>query len=561
MKNNKFYIYIIILIIGIIISYILISSLKLKNKNKNIKNKFVLQNTYSESYFPNEIGVVTLNKLPIIECNPIKNDCDNGINCNSPITKLNLWFNNTEYNNVNVKIHGNVTSTWEKKSYNIKFNVKTKLVDYIPISKDYILYSPYYELNKYQNVLSYYLSNSINFIAPKCYPVFLWINENGPEKTIQDWINYNNKTTLPSQLCNNQIISGGDKPFRGIYWLINKIDENMLNLKQTDYLIQFDRGLCCKDANKLIKNFSPFGFNMYNKASLLGWSRPIIEFAGKNVREDPGTILTKFVENLFSDTDEPSEEAINMIDFESWAKYFILSELFNSVDAYLYSTNMSLRYDDNNNTYKIFMGPLWDYNQAFCNCSSYTPCRDGGNPKFWKYAKQWFTFKYNSKRYCVPEFYARILMSSQFRKYVVNMYQTLRTNELSNNSILNLCYKFKNLIRTATNNDLYRWNNYFGNPIQPDNDKTSEKTYWNISNFWFNYLEECIKTRLEWLDQNMKNGPNIDTSGNNSKNLNLEFGKNIPPNQDKNNYNGDCIIDNNFSECDVQNNTGFFYAK
>ncbi len=517
------------------------------------------------SYFPKDIGVVTLDKLPLVECNSVKKNCDNGINCNSPVTPIKFWLNNTEYDNVNAKIHGNATSTWEKKSYNIKFDKKIKLVDYIPKSKNYILYAPYYEYNKYQNALSYYLSNSINFPAPKCYPVFLWINENGPEKTGEDWINYNNKTTLQAQKCNNKIINGGDKPFRGLYWIINKIDEHMMDLQDTDYLIQFDRGLCCKDVDGLIKNFSPFGFNMYNNAYKLGMSRPIIEFSGKSVKEDAGTLLTRFVEKLFSSngsSDEPSDEAMNMVDFESWAKYFILSELFNSVDAYFYSTNMSIRYDEKSGNYRIFMGPVWDYNEAFSTCSSYTACRDGGNPKFWKYAKQWFTFKYNSPRYCVPEFYARILMSTKFRNYVISTYQNLRKNELSNDTILSLCSRFEKLVVVAANADLNRWNKRLNSIIKPDNSNLpdSQKTYWNIINWSFSYIKSYIQTRLSWLDQNMKNGPSIDKSGTNLKSLGLEFGKNIPKNQ-KSPYEGSCVQGNNFSECDVQNNTGFFYGK
>jgi hypothetical protein len=549
--------------------------------------------TDSPYYFPNEIGVVTLSKLPEVQddCNSkdkIDKNCDYGVNCLSPSTPVTFWLGNMKYDNVIAKIHGSSTSTWEKKIYNIKFDKKTKLIDYIPSSKSYILYGPYYEFNKYQNALSYYLSNSMNFPAPKCYPVFLWINENGPEKTAQDWINYNDKTTLTAQSCNGKTISGGDKPFRGLYWVLNKIDEHLIDLKETDYLIEFDRGLCCKDVKGLI-DFAPFGFNMKYECKNLGWSRPIIEFAGKNVKEDVGILLKNFAEKLFSNTDEPSDEALNMIDFESWAKYFILTELFNSVDSYFYSSNMSIRYDKSSSVYKIFMGPVWDYNQAFCNCSGYYYCRDGGNPKFWKYTKQWFTFKNpNSQvRYCLPEFYARILMSKKFRTYVIDMFRKLRKNELETKEILSLCTKFESLLKEAVNSDLQRWSNYFGHPINSDkNSPPNQKTYYDTINWWFEYLRKCISTRLEWLDKNMVD--NFDNSkidpknGTNYASLGLNFEQNIPE-ASKNNlykkcvnnkceggntcnngycvYNGSCVINNQFSECDVQKNDGFFYAK
>ena len=386
--------------------------------------------------------------------------------------------------------------------------------------------------------------------APQSTPVRLWVNKGGIPS---DW-NALANSTLPSQSCGD----GNDSPYRGLYWLLSPIDQDMLNLTKNDFLIQFDRGNCPDDSSSIITNYLPWGFDVSKNAVYSTWSRPLLSYPdpeksnGFQNKEIAGNILTDFVNKLFGplvgSDKEPSQDALDMIDIESWAKYFILSEFASSVDGYSFSTYLNIRKEKNGN-YKVYMGPIWDYNEAFGSCYNYGLCRDGGNSQFWRYTKQWFVFEPKVWRFGIPQLYARLLMSSSFRKQLFQIYKDLRKSDLSNKNILKISNYFTNLVKPEIPFIEKRWPTRFNwkhyNPSNPT----------AIFNWSTNILNNWIVKRLEWMDINMVDGPPIDPiTGNNG--YMLSFNKPTTSIQS-------CSIgdDQYYMGCDRQNQLGLFYSK
>ena len=128
------------------------------------------------------------------------------------------------------------------------------------------------------------------------------------------------------------------------------------------------------------------------------------------------------------------------------------------------------------------MGPVWDYNEALSSCMSYYACRDGGNANFWRYAKQWWYFSPDKVKYGIPQYYARILMSSTFRNTLFNTYQNLRKNQLSENYINLIIDNLSGLLSdgedsSIINHTFHRWPKRFEYFIPKDKNDSYMENY------------------------------------------------------------------------------------
>jgi len=535
-----FYILLLIFLLFLIFVYLPSRSLP----NENVPQRSAL-NTASD--LPETTNFAVISSLPPMDYN---SSCQYD-RCGNYKVDEKFWINGKKALDSKIKIRGHSSAMWEQKSYTVHFQKPVALTDIFPKTKKYVLYAPYFELNRIQNPLTYYLSNIIGVPAPVTAPIILWINESGyPPNWDWEQLAY---STVPPQICNNQVIQGGDSPYRALYWLFTPVSKDMVGLKKGDFLIEFDRGDCPDDAASIITSYKPWGLDVSETAKTTGWSRPIMKYpdadkeSNQSEKEKAGLILTDFVDKLFGpkplgNGGEPSENALKMIDIDSWAKYFILSEFASSVDGYMYSTYMYIKNG------KIYMGPPWDYNEAYGSCYNYMSCRDGGNTQFWRYAKQWFYFEPNKWRFGVPQLYARLLMSTTFRKQLFDIYTNLRNNELSDDNVTRISNYFTQLIRPEIPNTEKRWPKMFDwyhyNPDYP----------YAVFDSATEALNTFIKRRLKWLDENMVDGPEINPKTGNNGYM-LQF--NDPLNNDGC---GSSSKEKVYTGCDKQTEKGLFYS-
>lgn len=559
---------------------------------------------------PDSVGYVVISALPTYTMTPttpdtIGSNCDiptgnaaknNGLSifndhCYQTPDPVKIWTNTvdvTAFQNGSLKCHGTASIHWEQKSFNLKYSDKIVPAKGIfDPAKKFYLYAPYYELNKIQNPVSYYLSNLVGIKSANTYPVELWVSPNGPPQSLADWGTLA-QTKLPPQQCTTDdglktvTLQGGDSAYRGLYWIFEKVDEDTLSLTPSDFMFTFDRGLCPDEAATILVGYRPFGQDVNGAAATRGQSRSMIVYP--DPADDPSAIanvsalMTDFVTKLFTDepsTSEPSRAALAMIDYTTWAKYFILNEMLSSVDGFMYNSFLLAIQDPISKKYTLKMGPVWDMHLSSGSCSTYFTCRDGGNFAFWRYAKQWLhpLFGPDKVRYGLPQIFARLLMSRDFSGFLSTTYSSLRKKELSTQNIMSIIDQFANVVTPKINGHYTRWPRRTigaSSYTIPFNMTSSGRDYTAFivsdPNSQVNQLKQWYVNRLAFLDANMVAGPAISpATGNNQTGLGIVLANFVPTPlppgvKSRDTYDGNCSTSPS-GGCDLQSTKGFFYAK
>lgn len=454
---------------------------------------------------------VVITALPAAQCNWL-------LHCENAAVNVQVYINGRVLSAA-AKIHGHSSSSFPQKSINLKFSSVQQLFDFPYKTDKMILYAPAYEGNKVQEPLTYLVSNSIGLRAVDTYPVVLWVNPNGTPTSC----------TVP--VVNPNCAQGGDACYRGLYWLTNTIDERLLGIAKTDCIIEFDRGDCPSDHATLLTKYSPFGLDIAKEVD----SRPMLQYPKPTsaILDATGSLLLTFVTSLFTGQGDIDDNVLDMIDADSWAKYFIMSEFACSTDAYVYSTYLTIRGG------KIFMGPLSDYNFAYGDWLD----RNGSNVYFWRYVEQYLFLSQKSPQPAVgvASMYCRLLMSTKFQDYLMYTYTKLRTNELSTATIDAVLDTLCAVVEPGMAAYYQRW------PAIPSCTPALNNTY-AASKL---NLQNWISIRLAWMDANMVPGAPVDSTGTNGAAMfELPF------------KNGGCYCNLSVSvkDCEVQKQKGFFYS-
>ncbi|MAH82924.1 MAG: hypothetical protein CMC21_06715 [Flavobacteriaceae bacterium] len=169
-------------------------------------------------------------------------------------------------------------------------------------------------------------------------------------------------------------------------------------------------------------------------------------------------------ENFNSDT----RKYLDYIDLNSFVDFFIINELTGNVDGYRLSTYM---HKDRGK--KLKMGPIWDLNIAYGN-SSRVPVDD------------WIA-NYNSyvpnDAWLVPFWWKKLLEDPIFKSALKVRWQVLRSNVLSNSSIINLIDDTSKYLidNGAIERNYDRWT---GIPIDYSGAVNDLKSYLNSRLLW-----------------------------------------------------------------------------
>ena len=197
-------------------------------------------------------------------------------------------------------------------------------------NKDWVLYASYIDQTYMRNVLSYHqYSKMTGLWGPKCNYVELYV----------------------------------DGSYQGIYVFMDKItqDEKRVNISEdTGYILKFDK-TDISDRNKTFITSHTGRLDVQNRDHAFEVDFP--EDDDPAWQEKLSAIKNKVNELESSILNNDYEKLATIIDYETWADWFIINEFTKNVDAYRISCYFSL----NSINEKITATPIWDYELGFGN--------------------------------------------------------------------------------------------------------------------------------------------------------------------------------------------------
>ncbi|MBQ6149830.1 CotH kinase family protein [Candidatus Saccharibacteria bacterium] len=226
--------------------------------------------------------------------------------------------NTTNYEDAEIKGRGNFTWAQLKKPYQIKFSENTELFNH-GATKKWVLLADYLDPTHLRNSTAFFLADLID----------------------ENYAHQGNPIEL-------QI----DHDYRGLYYMVKKIGVNKagINLKNEDgVLIELD--------------------NSYGKNEDCLYDIKSNCYVVKDITNEDYTdqALENFLSSLnkvYDAIKEQDYQAISeIIDIDSFAKYYLISEFTVNPDAYNSSFYM---YQDGKDA-KIYAGPVWDFDMALGN--------------------------------------------------------------------------------------------------------------------------------------------------------------------------------------------------
>jgi len=215
----------------------------------------------------------------------------------------------------------------------------------LPEENDWILYAPYSDKTLMRNVLAFEIAQQLDF--------------------------YSSRYRYCDVILNGEYI--------GVYVLLEKIkrDENRVNIAELTeddisgdeltggYILQIDR----LDSSNVGWQSLPF----YPEADTIDY---IIEYPIEaNIQPEQFQYIQDVINEFeavcaSTDYNDPETGYYNFIDINSLVHIFLINALSKNVDAYRYSS--FLHKDIESKGGKIILGPVWDYNLAFCNAHFYS---------------------------------------------------------------------------------------------------------------------------------------------------------------------------------------------
>ena len=430
-----------------------------------VPNWFTPPFIFSESNLP-IVVINTVNNVSIVD--EPKVDAEMGIifNGDGNMNYMTDPFNEF-YGQIGIEIRGSSSQSFPKKGYGLETrapdssNYNVSIFDW-PADNDWVLYAPYSDKSLIRNVLTYKLGNDLGRYAPR------------------------------TKLC--EVILNGE--YIGVYVFTEKIKQNQgrVNVQELAY----------DDVNgNEITGGYVFKVDKLTAGGIVAWTSPFQEAppSTANTRyqlHDPDiseinplqlnyleTYVTDFEAALnganFSDPVLGYEPFINV---GSFVDFMIMNEISKNVDGYRISTFYHKQHINDGGL--MVAGPLWDFNLAWGNANycqgdlitgweiDFNSVCGGGNPFHW----------------------TRLVQDPDFTRRLNCRWQSLRQNELHEDTIMAYIDSLYNYLGDAADRNFTKWqtlgtyvwpNNYIGNTYLDE----------------INYLKTWASARLAWMDANM----------------------------------------------------------
>ncbi|WP_172655031.1 CotH kinase family protein [Clostridium sp. C8] len=433
------------------------------NTDNSINNSFkshlpiVVIDTYGENIKADMLWddekkyFVPINDDPYIEGNITLIDNENNINSVKDIPKLE--------SKIKIRLRGNTSINYDKKQYFIKLindDGSENKQDIFGMGEEYewILNISYIDKSLIRNYLALSLSSKIM--------------ENVPEP----------------RYCEVIIKNKDNLEYKGLYLLMESIKrgDNRLSISKYDnkftassYILRRDR-------------LDETGVTLNNYGTINKLTPEYLEVKypyKKDLTEETLEYITNDIDNfekaLFSSDEKEFYKYSDYIDVESFIDYFIINELFSNYDSGYHST-----YIYKEAYGKLKMGPVWDFDSAFDN-----------------YKKQ--QQKIDSTAMHDAPWFKELLKDPEFTRKLIERYNILRKDILSNDNIINYIDEITEYLGPAIDRDWKVWGDFYTSEYLSEYVIDGEIKDRNTKSYdeEINKIKDNIINHGKWLDEDI----------------------------------------------------------
>lgn len=342
-----------------------------------------------------------------------------------------------------IKYRGNSTLDPKKKSLRIKFDIKAKVLHMPSTAKKWVLFANMYDKTLLRNRIGYQISTIFGLkYTPSCNYV--------------------------------DVILNGD--FKGNYLLCDQIeiDKNRVDITKMD----------SSDTNEpeITGGYIIEGDAFAEKEPSYFKTNQGILFCIKYPdSKDINTQQSEYIKNKFNQVEaEIYQNNLNNIDFESFARYFLIQDFAGNIDGVWSSFYLTKERGDD----KIYFGPVWDLDLAFDNDIFLYPTNEKTN----------FAFKYIYSNGSTQTLVMKLLSNELLLQKVKDVWNEMTNNGFNIKAMTKFIDQQVQLIYQSQKLNFIRWDilkeKQFLQPIARGSYEAE-----------IGYLTEFIKKRFEIFGQ------------------------------------------------------------
>jgi len=378
-----------------------------------------------------------------------------------------------EYNNkVGIEIRGNSSATFPKKSYTVETrnpdstNLNVSLLG-LPKENDWVFHGPYPDKSLMRNALAYHLGNMTGKWSPRTHFFELYVDGayTGVYTLVEKIKNDKNRQNLATL---NPIDTIGDELTGGY---ILKLDRpEATDVDGENYWISPYRAATTLQQKEYFLYVDPDGSNIVQK------QRDYIQ-----------KYITTFENAMYSNSyKDRSAGYYPYVDLQSFADYYIITELSRNLDGYRIST--FIHKDKDSKGGKLTMGPFWDYDICFGNANFFSAGITTG----------WVIDGMGSgDDYAMPFWWQKFRLDPYFNSVLKQRWNTLKTKCINTTYLNHFIDSCAYDLRDAQVRNFTKWN-ILSTYIWPNNYVGG--SYANE----ITYLKNWLRDRTLWMDSQIQ---------------------------------------------------------
>ena len=372
---------------------------------------------------------------------------------------------------IGIEIRGSSSAQFPKKQYAVETQDSTggdmdvALLG-MPAESDWILFAPYNDKTLIRDAVVYTLARRMGRYASR------------------------------SRFC--EVVLNGQ--YAGVYVLFEKIkrDKGRVNIAKMDaadstgealtggYIVKIDK-TDGADNEGWYSGFAPFTGAAYKVLYQYHYPKP------EDIVWPQRGYITRFIRDFelamyLPSFNDPVQGYPRWLDVPAFIDYVLLNEVSKNVDAYRLSCFMAKERDSKGG--KLVMGPAWDYNLAFGNCSYHRAAATDGFQL--TYMSDSAAFRKNEP-FLGPFWWKKIFDDPSLRMQMAERWTALRVGELATSRVTGLIDSLVTVLTESRQRNFQRWP-VLGQTIWPN--AFVGKTY----DEEIRYMKDWLGARLAWMD-------------------------------------------------------------